>query len=83
MARLVAVCRDSEEEFLFERLQIPLYIDDTLTPELHLHNNGKTMRFRQMRMSKLNEMIDAIPKSKKNKRCQLHSLDTHKPKPLG
>uniref|UniRef100_A0A8C6XWU2 Uncharacterized protein n=1 Tax=Naja naja TaxID=35670 RepID=A0A8C6XWU2_NAJNA len=31
MARLVAVCRDSEEEFLFERLQIPLYIDDTLT----------------------------------------------------
>uniref|UniRef100_A0AAQ4RT01 Gametogenetin-binding protein 2 n=1 Tax=Gasterosteus aculeatus aculeatus TaxID=481459 RepID=A0AAQ4RT01_GASAC len=33
--------------------------------------------------SKLNNMIDAIPKSKKNKRCQLHSLDTHKPKPLG
>lgn len=28
-------------------------------------------------------MINAIPKSKKNKRCQLHSLDTHKPKPLG
>lgn len=33
--------------------------------------------------SMLNGMIDAIPKSKKNKRCQLHSLDTHKPKPLG
>lgn len=33
--------------------------------------------------SKLNDMIDGIPKSKKNKRCQLHSLDTHKPKPLG
>lgn len=33
--------------------------------------------------SKLNLLIDAIPKSKKNKRCQLHSLDTHKPKPLG
>ncbi|KAM9729241.1 gametogenetin-binding protein 2 [Menidia menidia] len=33
--------------------------------------------------SRLNDMIDAIPKSKKNKRCQLHSLDTHKPKPLG
>uniref|UniRef100_A0A8C5C150 Gametogenetin-binding protein 2 n=1 Tax=Gadus morhua TaxID=8049 RepID=A0A8C5C150_GADMO len=33
--------------------------------------------------SKLNDMINAIPKSKKNKRCQLHSLDTHKPKPLG
>ncbi|KAM9386344.1 LOW QUALITY PROTEIN: gametogenetin-binding protein 2 [Pholidichthys leucotaenia] len=32
---------------------------------------------------KLNNMIDAIPKSKKNKRCQLHSLDTHKPRPLG
>uniref|UniRef100_A0A672RJ22 Gametogenetin-binding protein 2 n=1 Tax=Sinocyclocheilus grahami TaxID=75366 RepID=A0A672RJ22_SINGR len=33
--------------------------------------------------SKLNNVIDSIPKSKKNKRCQLHSLDTHKPKPLG
>lgn len=33
--------------------------------------------------SKLNDLIDAIPKSKKNKRCQLHSLDTHKPRPLG
>ncbi|KAB5522423.1 hypothetical protein PHYPO_G00159370 [Pangasianodon hypophthalmus] len=33
--------------------------------------------------SKLNDVIDSIPKSKKNKRCQLHSLDTHKPKPLG
>lgn len=33
--------------------------------------------------SKLNDMIDGIPKSKKNKRCQLHSLDTHKPKPMG
>lgn len=31
MARLVAVCRDGEEEFPFERRQIPLYIDDTLT----------------------------------------------------
>lgn len=31
----------------------------------------------------LNGLIDGIPKSKKNKRCQLHSLDTHKPKPLG
>ncbi|XP_072302724.1 gametogenetin-binding protein 2 [Eucyclogobius newberryi] len=33
--------------------------------------------------SKLNDLIDAIPKSKKNKRCQLHSLETHKPRPLG
>uniref|UniRef100_A0A4W5N7L4 Gametogenetin-binding protein 2 n=1 Tax=Hucho hucho TaxID=62062 RepID=A0A4W5N7L4_9TELE len=33
--------------------------------------------------SKLNDMIDAIPKNKKNNRCQLHSLETHKPKPLG
>lgn len=31
MARLVAVCRDGEEEFPFEKRQIPLYIDDTLT----------------------------------------------------
>ncbi|XP_029467514.1 unconventional myosin-XIX isoform X4 [Rhinatrema bivittatum] len=31
MARLVAVCRDGEEEFPFEKRQIPLFIDDTLT----------------------------------------------------
>ncbi|XP_016296797.1 gametogenetin-binding protein 2-like [Sinocyclocheilus anshuiensis] len=38
---------------------------------------------RQIPLSKLNNVIDSIPKSKKNKRCQLHSLDTHKPKPSG
>ncbi|ETE63435.1 Gametogenetin-binding protein 2 [Ophiophagus hannah] len=105
MARLVAVCRDSEEEFLFERLQIPLYIDDTLTlvesgnPALEpltvgskgvlsvtpscMRDAKKLYTLFYVHGSKLNEMIDAIPKSKKNKRCQLHSLDTHKPKPLG
>ncbi|XP_013401216.1 gametogenetin-binding protein 2 [Lingula anatina] len=31
--------------------------------------------------SKLTSMMESIPKSKKNKRCQLHSLDTHKSKP--
>ncbi|XP_066491408.1 gametogenetin-binding protein 2 isoform X1 [Tiliqua scincoides] len=176
MARLVAVCRDGDEEFPFERRQIPLYIDDTLTMVMEFpdnvlnldghHNNGVQLKqfiqrhsmlkqqdlniammvtsrevlsalsqlvpcvgcrrsverlFSQLvesgnpalepltvgakgvlsvtrscmmdarklytlfyvHGSKLNEMIDAIPKSKKNKRCQLHSLDTHKPKPLG
>ncbi|XP_062815431.1 gametogenetin-binding protein 2 isoform X4 [Anolis carolinensis] len=176
MARLVAVCRDGEEEFPFERRQIPLYIDDTLTMVMEFpdnvlnldghHNNGAQLKqfiqrhsmlkqqdlniammvtsrevlsalsqlvpcvgcrrsverlFSQLvesgnpalepltvgskgvlsvtpscmrdakklytlfyvHGSKLNDMIDAIPKSKKNKRCQLHSLDTHKPKPLG
>uniref|UniRef100_A0ABM5EN96 Gametogenetin-binding protein 2 n=1 Tax=Pogona vitticeps TaxID=103695 RepID=A0ABM5EN96_9SAUR len=176
MARLVAVCRDGEEEFPFERRQIPLYIDDTLTMVMefpdnmlnldgHQNNGAQLKQFIQRHSmlkqqdlniammvtsrevlsalsqlvpcvgcrrsverlfsqlvesgnpalepltvgskgvlsvtpscmrdakklytlfyvhgSKLNEMIDAIPKSKKNKRCQLHSLDTHKPKPLG
>ncbi|XP_012868828.1 PREDICTED: gametogenetin-binding protein 2 isoform X1 [Dipodomys ordii] len=176
MARLVAVCRDGEEEFLFERRQIPLYIDDTLTMVMefpdnvlnldgHQNNGAQLKQFIQRHSmlkqqdlsiamvvtsrevlsalsqlvpcvgcrrsverlfsqlvesgnpalepltvgpkgvlsvtrscmtdakklytlfyvhgSKLNDMIDAIPKSKKNKRCQLHSLDTHKPKPLG
>lgn len=176
MARLVAVCRDGEEDFPFEKRQIPLYIDDTLTmvmefPEnilivegLHV-NNAQLKQFIQRHSllkqqdlniamivnssevfsalsqlipcvgcrrsverlfsqlvesgnpalepltvgpkgvlsitrsctsdakklyalfyghgSNLNDMIDAIPKSKKNKRCQLHSLDTQKPKPLG
>ncbi|XP_019750660.1 gametogenetin-binding protein 2, partial [Hippocampus comes] len=31
--------------------------------------------------SKLNDVIDAIPKSKKSTRCQLHSLDTNKLRP--
>nr|XP_054312946.1 gametogenetin-binding protein 2-like isoform X2 [Pongo pygmaeus] len=176
MARLVAVCRDGEEEFPFERRQIPLYIDDTLTMVMefpdnvlnldgHQNNGAQLKQFIQrhgmlkqqdlsiamvvtsrevlsalsqlvpcvgcrrsverlfaqlvesgnpalepltvgpkgvlsvtgscmtdakklytlfyVHGSKLNDMIDAIPKSKKNKRCQLHSLDTHKPKPLG
>ncbi|XP_067866427.1 gametogenetin-binding protein 2 isoform X3 [Heterodontus francisci] len=176
MARLVAVCRDGEEEFPFEKRQIPLYIDDTLTMVMEFSDNmlnldGHQVNSAQLKQfgqqhgmlkqqdlniammvtsrevfsalsqlvpcvgcrrsverlfsqlvesgnpaleplsvgptgvlsvtracmtdakklytlfyvhgSKLNETIDAIPKSKKNKRCQLHSLDTHKPKPLG
>lgn len=176
MARLVAVCRDGEEEFPFDIRQIPLYIDDTLTMVMEFPDNMSnfdkqqvdTLQLKQfiqrhsmlkeqdltiammvtsrevfnalsqlvpcvgcrrsverlfsqlvesgnpaldplsvgakgvltlsrscmtdatklytlfyVRGSKLSNMIDAIPKSKKNKRCQLHSLDTHKPKPLG
>lgn len=176
MARLVAVCRDGEEDFPFLARQIPLYIDDTLTMVMEfsdsvLNLNSHQINSSQMKQfvhyhsilkqqdlniammvtsrevfsalsqlvpcvgcrrsverlfsqlvesgnpalepltvkptgvlsvtkacvsdakklytlfyvhgSKLNDMIDAIPKSKKNKRCQLHSLDTHKPKPLG
>ncbi|XP_071386014.1 gametogenetin-binding protein 2 [Centroberyx affinis] len=176
MARLVAVCRDGEEDFPFLARQIPLYIDDTLTLVMefsdsvmnldsHQINSSQWKQFAEYHSklkqqdlniammvksrevlsalsqlvpcvgcrrsverlfshlvesgnpalepltvkptgmlsvtkacladvkklytlfyihgSKLNDMIDAIPKSKKNKRCQLHSLDTHKPKPLG
>ncbi|KAJ1185606.1 hypothetical protein NDU88_002396 [Pleurodeles waltl] len=176
MARLVAVCRDGEEEFPFENRQIPLFIDDTLTMVMEFSDNmmnldGHHINSSQLKQfvqrhsmlkqqdisiammvttreifsalsqlvpcvgcrrsierlfsqlvesgnpalepltigpkgvlsvtrncmtdakklytlfyvhgSKLNGMIEAIPKSKKNKRCQLHSLDTHKPKPLG
>ncbi|KAM3601913.1 uncharacterized protein V6R79_021073 [Siganus canaliculatus] len=176
MARLVAVCREGEEDYPFLARQIPLYIDDTLTMvmefsdtvvdvESHERNTCRWKQFCEyysklkqqdlnialmvtsrevysalsqlvpcvgcrrsverlfshmvesgnpalepltvkptgmlsvskacladvkklytlfyVHGSKLNDMIDAIPKSKKNKRCQLHSLDTHKPKPLG
>ncbi|KAK7163896.1 hypothetical protein R3I94_002568 [Phoxinus phoxinus] len=176
MARLVAVCRDGEEEYLFLARQIPLFIDDTLTmvmefPDSVLEFDSYQVNSSQMKQfiehhsmlkqqdlnmalmvmsrevisalsqsvpcvgcrrsvehlfsqltdsgyfalepltvgssgvlsvtracltdprklytlfyvhgSKLNNIIDSIPKSKKNKRCQLHSLDTHKPKPLG
>uniref|UniRef100_A0A8C1PNF0 Gametogenetin-binding protein 2 n=1 Tax=Cyprinus carpio TaxID=7962 RepID=A0A8C1PNF0_CYPCA len=176
MARLVAVCRDGEEDYLFLARQIPLYIDDSLTmvmefPDSILDFDSCQINSSQMKQfiehhsmlkqqdlnmalmvmsrevfsalsqsvpcvgcrrsvehlfsqltdsgyfalepltvgssgvlsvtrvcltdprklytlfyvhgSKLNNVIDSIPKSKKNKRCQLHSLDTHKPKPLG
>ncbi|KAM7398452.1 hypothetical protein PAMA_006387 [Pampus argenteus] len=176
MARLVAVCREGEEDYPFLSRQIPLYIDDALTMVMefsdsvmdvdrheinsshwkqfseyhsklkqqdlnialmvtsrevyaalsqlvpcvgcrrsverlfsHLVESGnpalepltvkptgmlsitkacladvkKLYTLFYVHGSKLNDMIDAIPKSKKNKRCQLHSLDTHKPKPLG
>ncbi|KAI0208700.1 Gametogenetin-binding protein 2 [Lamellibrachia satsuma] len=33
--------------------------------------------------SKINTVMDSIPKSKKNKRCALHSLDSHKSKSMG
>ncbi|XP_028278177.1 gametogenetin-binding protein 2 isoform X2 [Parambassis ranga] len=176
MARLVAVCREGEEDYPFLSRQIPLYIDDALTMVMefsdsvmdvnrqdinashwkqfceyysklkqldlnialmvtsrevfgalsqlvpcvgcrrsverlfsHLVESGnpalepltvkptgmlsvtkacladvkKLYTLFYVHGSKLNDIIDAIPKSKKNKRCQLHSLDTHKPKPLG
>lgn len=176
MARLVAVCRDGEEDYLFLARQIPLCIDDSLTmvmefPDSILDFDSCQSNSSQMKQfiehhrmlkqqdlnmalmvmsrevfsalsqsvpcvgcrrsvehlfsqltdsgyfalepltvgssgvlsvtracltdprklytlfyvhgSKLNNIIDSIPKSKKNKRCQLHSLDTHKPKPLG
>ncbi|XP_053474357.1 gametogenetin-binding protein 2 isoform X1 [Ictalurus furcatus] len=176
MARLVAVCRDGEEDYRFLARQIPLYIDDSLTmvmefPHTVLHFDSHQTNSSQIKLfierhgmlkqqdlsmalmvmsrevfsalsqlvpcvgcrrsverlfaqltdsgyfalepltvgsagvlsvaracladprklytlfyvhgSKLNDVIDSIPKSKKNKRCQLHSLDTHKPKPLG
>ncbi|XP_017268022.1 gametogenetin-binding protein 2 isoform X2 [Kryptolebias marmoratus] len=176
MARLVAVCREGEEDYPFLARQIPLYIDDTLTMVMefsdsvmdvdsHEMNTSRWKQFSEyysklkqqdlnvalmvtsrevfgalsqlvpcvgcrrsverlfshsvesgnpalkpltvkpkgvltvtkscladmkklyflfyIHGSKLNDTIDAIPKSKKNKRCQLHSLDTHKPKPLG
>ncbi|XP_029957246.1 gametogenetin-binding protein 2 isoform X2 [Salarias fasciatus] len=176
MARLVAVCREGEEDYKFQARQIPLFIDDTITMVMEFSESGldvdsqevntshwkrfceqySKLKYQDLNMalmvtsrevygalsqlvpcvgcrrsverlfshlvesgnpalepltvkpsgilsvtktcladvkklyslfyvhgSKLNEMIDAIPKSKKNKRCQLHSLDTHKPKPLG
>ncbi|XP_073416884.1 gametogenetin-binding protein 2 isoform X2 [Dendrobates tinctorius] len=176
MARLVAVCRDGEEEFPFDTRQIPLCIDDSLTMVMEFSDSMLTLdkqqidpiqlkKFTQRHTmlkeqdlsiammvtsrevfntlsqlvpcvgcrrsverlftqlvesgnpaldplsvgtkgiltlsrscmtdaaklytlfyvcgTKLSCMIEAIPKSKKNKRCQLHSLDTHKPKPLG
>ncbi|KAM6906908.1 gametogenetin-binding protein 2 [Xenentodon cancila] len=176
MARLVAVCREGDEEYPFLARQIPLYIDDALTMVMEFSDSVMDVESREINTShwkefseyhsklkqqdlnialmvtsrevygalsqlvpcvgcrrsverlfshlvesgnpalepltvkptgmltvtkscfadvkklytlfyvhgsKLNDMIDAIPKSKKNKRCQLHSLDTHKPKPLG
>lgn len=176
MARLVAVCREGEEDYPFLARQIPLYIDDSLTMVMEFPDNVVDVDSTEMNTSnwktftkyysqlkhqdfniammvtsrevysalsqlvpcvgcrrsverlfshlvesgnpaldpltvkstgmlsvikaclsdvkklyslfyihgsKLNNMINAIPKSKKNKRCQLHSLDTHKPKPLG
>ncbi|XP_061608100.1 gametogenetin-binding protein 2 [Phyllopteryx taeniolatus] len=176
MARLVAVCRENEEDYPFLARQIPLYIDDSLTMVMefsdgvldvdrhvissshwkqfteghsklkqqdltvavsvvsrevcralsqlvpcvgcrrsverlfsHLVESGtpaleplalkpagmlsvtkacladakKLYRLFYVQGSKLNDVIDAIPKSKKSNRCQLHSLDTNKLRPLG
>lgn len=37
MARLVAVCREGEEDYPFLARQIPLYIEDTLTVSKLFH----------------------------------------------
>ncbi|RMX58979.1 hypothetical protein pdam_00021831 [Pocillopora damicornis] len=33
--------------------------------------------------SRLSEMVESIPKSRRNRRCPLHSLETHKSRPSG
>nr|XP_057934313.1 gametogenetin-binding protein 2 isoform X1 [Doryrhamphus excisus]XP_057934314.1 gametogenetin-binding protein 2 isoform X1 [Doryrhamphus excisus] len=176
MARLVAVCRENEEDYPFLARQIPLYIDDVWTMVMEFAESGMDMdkhvistshwkqfaegRHKLMEQdltmaltvpsralyralsqmvpcvgcrrsverlfshlaesgtpalepltvkptgmlsvtracladirklyslfyiqgSKLNDVINAIPKSKKSNRCQLHSLDTNKLRPLG
>lgn len=45
MARLVAVCRDGEEDFPFLARQIPLYIDDTLTVSMQAARSPRTVLF--------------------------------------
>ena len=41
MARLVAVCREGEEDYPFLARQIPLYIDDTLTVSKLSHSKDQ------------------------------------------
>lgn len=43
MARLVAVCREGEEDYPFLARQIPLFIDDTLTVNEVSHMTTKRM----------------------------------------
>ncbi|XP_061819283.1 gametogenetin-binding protein 2 isoform X1 [Nerophis lumbriciformis] len=176
MARLVAVCRENEEDYPFLPRQIPLYVDDSLTMVMefsdgatdfgrHVTGTSHWKQFAEghhklkqqdltmaltvlsgelyralsqmvpcvgcrrsverlfsnlvesetlalepltvkapgklsvtkacladmkklyslfyIQGSKLNDVIDAIPKSRKSNRCQLHSLDTNKLRPLG
>uniref|UniRef100_A0A4X1SXB0 Gametogenetin-binding protein 2 n=2 Tax=Sus scrofa TaxID=9823 RepID=A0A4X1SXB0_PIG len=57
MARLVAVCRDGEEEFPFERRQIPLYIDDTLTMVMEFPDNVLNLDGHQNNGAQLKQFI--------------------------
>eukprot|EP00058_Branchiostoma_floridae_P020161 XP_002605651.1 hypothetical protein BRAFLDRAFT_128225 [Branchiostoma floridae] len=127
MARLVAVYR--EEEYEFDRRQIPLVIDETLTMVMEFQDGGFSMDYHNVkqkeldsfhqkldvlskdelavelmvtskqlfralsqlvpcvgcrRRARLQDVMESIPKSsKKNNRCLLHSLDTHKAKLTG
>jgi len=60
MARLVAVCRDGEEEFPFERRQIPLYIDDTLTMVMEFPDNVLNLDGHQNNGAQLKQFIQVI-----------------------
>uniref|UniRef100_A0A3Q2YC45 Gametogenetin-binding protein 2 n=1 Tax=Hippocampus comes TaxID=109280 RepID=A0A3Q2YC45_HIPCM len=39
MARLVAVCKDNEEDYPFLARQFPLYIDDSLTMVMEFYDD--------------------------------------------
>ncbi|XP_017395218.1 gametogenetin-binding protein 2 [Cebus imitator] len=60
MARLVAVCRDGEEEFPFERRQIPLYIDDTLTMVMEFPDNVLNLDGHQNNGAQLKQFIQVM-----------------------
>uniref|UniRef100_A0A8C0GGV9 Gametogenetin-binding protein 2 n=1 Tax=Chelonoidis abingdonii TaxID=106734 RepID=A0A8C0GGV9_CHEAB len=57
MARLAAVCRDGEEEFPFEKRQIPLYIDDTLTMVMEFPDNVLNLDGHQNNGAQLKQFI--------------------------
>uniref|UniRef100_A0A4W5PIN6 Gametogenetin-binding protein 2 n=1 Tax=Hucho hucho TaxID=62062 RepID=A0A4W5PIN6_9TELE len=58
MARLVAVCRDGEEDFPFLARQIPLYIDDTLTMVMEFTDNVMNLDSHQINSSEMKQFVE-------------------------
>uniref|UniRef100_A0A673Y431 Gametogenetin-binding protein 2 n=1 Tax=Salmo trutta TaxID=8032 RepID=A0A673Y431_SALTR len=58
MARLVAVCRDGEEDIPFLARQIPLYIDDTLTMVMEFTDNVMNLDSHQINSSEMKQFVE-------------------------
>lgn len=76
MARLVAVCREGEEDYPFMSRQIPLYIDDGLTVSKVSHMYDQADVREDHRWERASSIIGHISSIDQNQRLSYHQAQT-------